>query len=882
MIIDADEHFLAHYGILRKSGRYPWGSGGNSETRSRDFLGMIKDLKDKGMSEAEIMNDFGMNTSEWRAAKSIARTQVKQADIATAERLKAKGYSNTAIGEKMGLNESSVRALLAPGQKLKADVLETTAGMLKEEVAKNKYVDIGTGTELYLGVSDTKLKTAVARLQEEGYTTHYVKVEQLGTGQQTTIKVLAGPGVKYSEVYKNRADIQPAKAHSNDGGQTYERIQPPKSISSKRVAVRYKEQGGADADGVIYVRPGVKDISLGGARYAQVRIAVDGTHYLKGMAMYKDDLPPGVDLMFNTNKSSTGNKLDAMKEMKRDKDGNVDMENPFGASIKPGGQRGVHNIVNEEGDWEKWSRTLSSQMLSKQSPKLAKTQLDMTYDRKKRELDEIMALTNPSVRQKLLDSFADDVDSSAVHLKAHHLPRQGNHVILPIHSMKEHEIYAPNYRNGEKVVLIRHPHGGIFEIPELTVNNRHPQAKKLLGNAADAVGINPKTAEKLSGADFDGDTVLVIPNNQGKVKSAQTLEGLKNFDPKMYKLPADSPIPRMTARQKQTQMGVVSNLITDMTIKGANTQELARAVRHSMVVIDAEKHELNWKQSAIDNGIKQLQQKYQHDAKTGRTGGASTLISRASSDIRVPERKQGYRTDPLTGKKVYTQTDASFVNKEGKLVTKTTKSKKLAEAEDAYSLSSGTPMEDVYAAHSNKLKSLANQARKASSQTKYTPYSPSARKVYDPQVKTLDAKLHVALKNAPLERRAQLVANAIVTQKRQANPDMDHAELKKVKAQALAVARARTGASKKRVEITDAEWEAIQAGAISTNKLNQILDNSDLDQVKQKATPREKLLMTNAKEQRALAMAAAGYTQAEIADALGVSLTTLKRSLGGG
>jgi hypothetical protein len=137
-------------------------------------------------------------------------------------------------------------------------------------------------------------------------------------------------------------------------------------------------------DGVIFVRPGVKDLSMGAAPYAQVRIAVDGTHYLKGMAVYKDDLPPGVDLQFNTNKSDTGNKLDAMKEVKRNKDdGSVDMDNPFGASISHQiGDRdhtgkitkltSVMNIVNEEGKWSEWSRNLSSQMLSKQRPALAK------------------------------------------------------------------------------------------------------------------------------------------------------------------------------------------------------------------------------------------------------------------------------------------------------------------------------------------------------------------------------------------------------------------------------------------------------------------------------------------------------------------------------
>ena len=57
-----------------------------------------------------------------------------------------------------------------------------------------------------------------------------------------------------------------------------------------------------DKDGVIEIRSGVDDLSLGDSHYAQVRILVDGNTYLKGMAVYSDDLPDGVDVMFNTNK----------------------------------------------------------------------------------------------------------------------------------------------------------------------------------------------------------------------------------------------------------------------------------------------------------------------------------------------------------------------------------------------------------------------------------------------------------------------------------------------------------------------------------------------------------------------------------------------------
>jgi hypothetical protein len=592
--------------------------------------------------------------------------------------------------------------------------------------------------------------------------------------------------------------------------------------------------------------------------------------------MYKDDLPDGVDLVFNTNKSRTGNKLDAMKELKDDPD------SPFGAIVRQrtdpvtGKVNSVMNIVNEEGAWDSWSKSLSSQLLSKQSPALAKQQLAMTYERKQREYDDIMKLTNPAVKKKLLESFADDVDSAAVHLKAAALPRQRSSVILPINSLKESEIYAPNFRNGERVALVRYPHGGIFEIPELTVNNNHPQAKRSLGQARDAVGINSKVAERLSGADFDGDTVLVIPNNKQQIKTAPALDGLKGFDPQRS-YPSYEGMKRMSARTKAIEMGAVSNLITDMTIRGASTQELARAVRHSMVVIDAEKHNLNYKQSAIDNGIPQLKTKYQGSSRAG----ASTLISRARSTTRIPERKarpsaEGGPIDRATGEKKFVPTGATITNRKGQTVPATFEVRKLAEAKNAHALSSGTPIEKVYADHSNRLKALANEARRTMVNTKVTPYSPSAKTAFQKEVNTLRAKLNIAQRNRPLERQAQLLANAAVRAKQDANPDMDKADLKKLQGMELTKARIRTGAGKKRIEITPQEWAAIQAGAVSNNTLTQILSNSDLDVVKELATPRTAITMTDAKTSRAKSMVAAGYTQAEIADALGVSLSTLK------
>lgn len=889
--MDEYENYIAHYGILRRSGRYPWGSGKDANQRNRGFLDAVSELHKQGMSEVEIAKSFGISTSELRAAKSIAKTEVRKADQAFALRLKDKGMSNVAIGARMGINESSVRALLNPAIAERTKILGTATSFLRDQVDEHGYIDVGAGVEHHLGISEGMKRNAIAQLKEEGYKVHYVKVQQLGTGHETTIKVLARPESTYSEVIKNKEKIQIPDGHSEDRGRTILTgdSYSPVSVNSKRLDVRYAEDGGGDADGVIYLRPGIADLSLGGKQYAQVRIAVDGTHYLKGMAMYKDDLPAGVDLQFNTNKSRKENKLDALKPL------GTDESLPFGAVVRPhyyevNGKptKSPLNIVNEEGTWDTWSRSLSSQMLSKQAPSLARQQLDLAYGRRQAEFEEIMALTNPTVKKKLLLAFADGSDSAAVHLKAAALPRQSTRVILPINSLKDNEVYAPTFTNGEPVVLIRYPHGGIFEIPELRVNNRNPEGKKLLGQAPDAIGINANVAKRLSGADFDGDTVLVIPNGQGRVRGAShlaaakgssALASLKNFDPQT-EYPGYPGMPVMTEESKQMHMGRVSNLITDMTIRGAPPGDIARAVKHSMVVIDAAKHGLNYKQSAIDQGIAQLKEEYQG----GSRYGASTLISRSSAEARVPERiprraRDGGPIDPATGKKVYTETGASYTNAKGKTVQRTTQSTKGAEAEDAFSLSSGTLMESVYATHANRLKTLANNARKEALSQPKLERIPSAREAYKNEVDQLAAKLRLAQRNAPLERHAQLVAGYVVASKRQANPDMETAAVKKLQGVELNNARNRIGAKKSLLSITPREWEAIQAGAISESMLGAILDAADLDVIKQYATPRTPTVMTAPTLARAKAMLNAGYTQAEISEALGVAVSTLNSSL---
>lgn len=900
------EDILMHYGMPRRSGRYPWGSGENPYQHSGDFLSRVNELKKQGLSETEIARAMGFvdpktgktQTTKLRAQMSLAKDDRRSLEVATAKGLREKGYSLNEIAQKMGYaNDSSVRSLLNTNSEARMNQARKTADFLKKQIDEKGMIDVGTGVERELGISKEKLNQALYILEMEGYPVYGGGVPQVtNPGKQTNIKVVCPPGTEHRDIY-NFENVHSVREYvSHDDGETFDpKFVYPKSMDSSRLQIRYAEEGGLQKDGVIELRRGVDDLSLGESSYAQVRILVDGKKYIKGMAVYSDDMPDGVDVIFNTNKKLGTPKGDVLKNIKDDpdnpfgsliKDGIVDPDNP---SATKGGQSYYYDkdgkkqlsLINkraEEGDWGEWADKLPSQFLSKQSMNLIKKQLGLAAADKQAEFDEICSLTNPTVKKALLQSFSDDCDAAAVHLQAAALPRQKYQVILPITSMKDTEVYAPNYRNGEQVALIRYPHGGTFEIPILTVNNKQADAKKTLGNALDAIGINSKVAERLSGADFDGDTVMVIPTGGNvKITSTAPLKGLEGFDPKMeYGGKPEGSFRRM--KNTQTEMGKISNLITDMTLKGATSDELARAVRHSMVVIDAEKHGLDYKQSELDNGIASLKKKYQ--GTVGPDGkyheGAATLISRAKSETPILKRKGSPIIDPETGEQRYKQVREEYVDKTGKVQVRTQKSTKMAETIDARTLSSGTPQEEAYA---NKMKALANQARKEMVHTGKIAYSASAKAAYQTEVDSLMAKLNVALKNAPRERQAQVMANAAVAAKRQENPDMTKGEIKKAKQQALSAARAEVGAKREKIRLTDREWEAIQSGAISENRLFQIINNIDIDDLRQRATPRSTTTLSDAKINKIACMNASGYSITEIAEALGVSSSTITKYL---
>jgi DNA-binding CsgD family transcriptional regulator len=939
--------FLEHYGIKRRSGRYPWGSGKEPYQSGRDFLGRVEEMRKRGFTyidedgkawtgDPAIAKAFGYSTTDFRTVYAIAKDERRSDMVATARRLKEKeGMNNSEIGRKMGINESSVRSLLDPNSEYKMKQARETAKFLKEQVDKKKMVDVGAGVERDLNISKEKLDQALFMLQAEGgYEVYGNRFPQAtNRNQMTTQRVLCVPGTKHSDIYEYDK-IQTVKDYiSRDDGQSFEKkFHYPESLDSRRLAIRYKEDGGIEKDGLVELRRNVPDLSLGESRYSQVRIMVDGKKYIKGMAVYKDDdnFPPGVDVIFNTNKSKSVPKMEVLKDIKKDPD------NPFGSLIKDADQGGQYwytdkdgkkklgliNKRSDEGDWSDWKDALPSQFLSKQSKAMAEKQLAIAKADKQAEFDSIMALTNPTVKKYYLHKFAEDCDSAAVHLKGASLPGQKYHVILPVTSLSDREVYAPGYPDGSKLALIRYPHGGTFEIPILTVNNKNKEAIKMIGKTSvDAIGINSKVAERLSGADFDGDTVMCIPTHDrtGKVKitSTHSLKGLEGFDPKVSyggekKVDADGTehwyrngLEYKLMKKTDTEMGRISNLITDMTLAGAGEDKIARAVRHSMVVIDAEKHHLDYKQSEKDNNISALKQEYQGKS----TGGATTIISRAKGEVDVDKRqgtpkynikgKEWYDPSRPEGALIYKRADdATYtthrLNKktgemEEVVATRTTKSTKMAETDDANTLVSQYrhPMELVYADYANSMKHLANQARIEEDRAGKIAYNKEAKRKYQAEFDSLTRKLAVAESNTPRERAAQRMTYAIVQKKqndaKEAGEVMKAKDVKKASQQALTRYREEVGSIPRKdrnIVITDNEWKAIQAGAISENTLKRILNNCDPDSLRQKAMPKATHELNQAKINRIKAMSAS-YTIQQIADKLGISTSTVSKYLKG-
>ena len=927
--------YILHYGTKRHSGRYPWGSGKHPYQDEEWFKGW-GELR-KTMSEREIAEAYKMTMKEVRYRYSYGKDAELAGKIAHVKELRdTRQMSVSAIAKQMGVSQSTINNWLKPGYEEQVRGIEDLCDRLEKEIDKKEIIDVGKGCATALNVNQTQFETAIQVLKDRGYLNVQWGQEQFTkAAKPTQMTVLIKPkdewekmddkAVKkeaYKMIQENLDNIAlPYEVKFNQDTKSVVGLEPVKSISSKKILVLHDEDinpidghKGAERDGLIQLRRGVEDLSLGGALYSQVRIGVDDTHYLKGMAVYADNMPDGVDIIFNTSKpksmpimSDNPKDEQVLKPMKRSEDGKIDVEDPFGAQIIAGGQKGFINKVNEEGAWGDWSsnNTLASQVLSKQDPSLAKRQLDLAYSRDYDEYQSIMDISNPVVKQKRLIDFADECDTKSIHMKAAALPGQSVKVLLPVLSLKPNEVYCPQYENGTKLALIRYPHGSKAEMPIVTVNNNNKEANSFITNKAkDAIGVHPEVAKRLSGADFDGDTVVAIPNNHGWVKNKPEIESLRGFDPHAA-WPAYEGMKRCTQAYGYNLMGRVTNLITDMTLQGASDEEVARAIKYSMVVIDAHKHNLNYKGAKEEYRIDELQRKYQ-SKPNGRYGGAGTIISRASGEYDVPDRKlskfdkeTGEKvyyyterrkiefTDPKTGKKYYKVLSPSQegYDPNGKLVK--IKSTQMAEAKDARELiSSGNyEIEKVYANYANRMKALANSARKESMSVEATPYSKNAAEIYKKEVKSLNDKLDTSVMSASLERQALRTATIIVNQRVAAYPGRydknttdGKAHLRKMKNQVINQQRAILGKPKP-FDITDREWEAIQAGALHKTKVWDVISRADQTRVKELSTPKTSKLpvLSSAKISHAKAMLNSGFTQAEVASELGISVSTLNK-----
>lgn len=993
----------------RGSGRYPWGSGNRLHQHDWELKDRIYKLENtidpvtgKKFTQKDIAEKLGLkSTTQLKAVKQMASNAVKQdegAEISwywnSVNPDTGRNYTPTEISRIIStpdhvVSESSVRTKYNTYLKGNANKVTETADKLKDILdEKGGYLDVGRGAEIGLEVSPDRLKTSLEMLKQQGYTVETVSFKQItGGGNETTFKVLCPPGTTTSDIYNNRYKIKSVTdVNGNDSAMNLKGMDKPVAIDLGRIDIKYAENGGTDRDGMVEIAahydekgrlvPNSPDLSLGNARYAQVRIAVDGgkeciteknptgMKYIKGMAVYSLDVPKGKDIRVNSNKSIEDGPKKALKDMKPDSD------MPFGSSVvQTKGKNGEALAINmvgskrdmsdahQEGIWGTWSKNLPSQFLAKQSLGLVKQQLKLKTQQSEDEYNDILKLNNPVVKKMALKKFGDQCDSDAVSLKAAPIGGQGVKVLLPVKSLKDNECYCPSLENGTTVALVRFPHAGPFEIPICRVNNSNKEAKIFAGDGRDMVGINSKVAQKLSGADFDGDTAIVIPmtrkNSRGefvtstKINSAPSLPHLAGFDPTDAYGPKRYPGKKyhiMTEREKGIEMGEISNLITDMYAKGCkDSNKLSRAVRYSMVVIDAKKHELNYKQAYKDYDIQSIKEEYQRhvNPKTGKVGyGASSLLSRSKSQQEVPARQTNYRIDKETGEKIFrspqktteakrervkveapkgykqlgsdgklhsyrylkdsngkdifaTDTGKLVKNKDGsysydrgngKDIWQTTgykkrmmKSTKMYEAKDARELLSDHPneIERAYADYANHMKRLGDKARKESVNTVVFKKDPEAAKRYSEEVKSLEEKYKKAKANSPIERQAQLLATSIYNANYNDHPEWDDDDKKKARGQALTEARYRTGAQGNLVTFTDREWEAVNARAISSSKLTQLLSKADQDNYMQLAMPRTSKI-SDAKRSRIKALYNAGWSYEQIKKSVsGVSLSSI-------
>ena len=975
-------NFIAHYGRSVDdgapigSGRYRKGSGEKYKKNTYQSLVRFREFvereRDSGKTDAQIRASMDhMSKKMFDARIQLSQDAIAKNTAKIARKMHDQGTSKREIARRLSVSDGTIRNYLKPDYMDRFDNSGSLVDKLKKNVDSLGYVDVGKGVAAIMGCSKDDLGKAVATLTEMGYKLYSGKgqkgerlsVKQLTTGNDTPMAVLVKEGVTKGEVVRAILDakvrlpsptpevkMKDGVVQDPDGNYISDTPFKPASVDSSRILIRYAEEGGLDKDGLIEVRRTAPDLDMGKAHYAQVRIAVDDKLYIKGMAVPSDDIPEGYDIVVNSNKPQ-GSPLDKVLKPMKD-----DPANPFGASIKPEeklircqkyytdpvtGEKKLSaiNVVNEEGDWDTWNKALSSQFLFKQPLALIKEQLSKAYESKAGEFEEIMSLTNPTVKKLMLNDFADSCQTAQWKMSGAPIAGQSTQVLLPLTTLKEYdpkdkggvvgEVYAPAYPDGQELVLCRFPMADISELPRVINNLSNKEGQKLIGTSSiEAIGVSPGVRQQMSGADNDGDTCIAMPDNVDGVRRIDTrkmYDEMKDFDPAQFaRKETDVPTKDRTKKNgyrgkdewdKGFEMGSVSNLIMDMNAANAPESERIRAMKHSMVVIDAEKHNYDWQASEKEFGIKELKIKYQG----GPDAGAATIVSRRKRDVTIKERKQGVEMynpvtgkkrilyyDPETGEKLYTDTgrtykegkyktddEGRFVrNEDGKKVWEETgkvkeaksKVKLLNYVDDAFEVTSGGSKENpgsskeaAYAENANRYKDLEKRARAEFIKIQDNYVDNEAKAKYAVEVASITAKINTAEKNAPYERQAQMLAGKMYNQN-QENYDTPDDE-KKGKAKMTTRAREIVGSKPYRIELTPREVEAINANAVTKTKIEDMYKRSNKSKLKEAFMPADKPKLSESRISLARQMYNNGVSLLDIAAQFDVSASTVLRAL---
>ena len=212
ILADMGEDFLAHVGIPHEgitphSGRYPYGSGENSFQRDFSWYAEVQKLRRQGLTDDEIRNNQNMTTTQFRARIANSGQTIKKYYIAKCRELDEKGLNHVQIAKQTGLPESTVRNYLNPNAEASIKKTDYIVDKLREGVEQYRYIDVGVGIENHLGTTRDKLNKSIARLEDEGYKVIPIKERQVGTGEETTMKVLCEKDVEWKEVMNHKEEI---------------------------------------------------------------------------------------------------------------------------------------------------------------------------------------------------------------------------------------------------------------------------------------------------------------------------------------------------------------------------------------------------------------------------------------------------------------------------------------------------------------------------------------------------------------------------------------------------------------------------------------------------------------------------------------------------